>query len=110
MPRLRQVSKRGLAPHHEQGGGDPFAGNVRNDQRQRIFIHKEEIVKISSHLPGRIHHGVEVKITAWKREVPGQSCQLDGAGKFQFLFHALFRRCDIPLQGIHRLIDAVRQG
>ena len=83
-----------LGDHHEEGGGDALAGDVRDAEAEVVVVDQEEIVKIPSDLPGGVHGGVNIKFTAVRegREFAGQHAVLDAGGHLQlgadpFLFH-----------------------
>ena len=106
---FRQGPDRRLGPHHEQRCRDPFAGNIRNDQRNPVLIHKEEIVEVAADFPCGMHGGEDLKIAAGKDEILRQCGVLDRPGQLQLLLDPLFRRGNISLQCVHGLVDVVRK-
>ena len=93
--------------HHEQGGGNALAGYVADDQAQMIVVNEEEVIQVSTDLPGGGHGGIEIELMPVRegREDFGQVIGLDPGGQVQlrgnaFLFQlqgtALPGGTDIP--------------
>ena len=51
-----------FADHHEQCGRNAFSRNVGNDECQMVSVHHKEIIKVATHLFGRIHRGIDIKL------------------------------------------------
>ena len=63
-----------------------------------ILINKEEIVEVAADLSGRIHHSVNVELSALResRENTGQHALLDLVGHVQLRADPLLLRGDTP--------------
>ena len=49
LTQLGTALENDLGYHHEEGRGDPLAGDVRHHQAQVILIDQEEVVEIAAH-------------------------------------------------------------
>ena len=107
--RFRQVAQGRLGPHHEQGGRNALTRHIGDDQAHVVVVDKEEIVEISAHFLGGVHHREDLKVIPWILEVLGQGGILYASGKFQLLLDALLRGGDVALQHADGLVDVVGQ-
>ena len=53
--------------HHEQSRRNTFSGHVRHNQCDVIFIHQEEVIKISAYLFGRYHRCINIKFRSVRK-------------------------------------------
>ena len=112
----------GLGHGHEQGGGDPLAGDVSHADAQFITFDKEVVVEIPADLAGRLQQAVNVKLVPVGKSGEGirHHTQLDIAADIELLLHAFLLPVDhsvgglqlvhIMLQGELRLDPGLQQG
>ena len=97
-----------LGDHHEQGGRDPFPGDVRHDECQMVIVDEEEVVEVAADFLGRVHGGIQVEFVPFRegREVARQDASLDGVRDVQLTGQALPLGGE-RLQVVHIVQDGV---
>ena len=111
------AGKNRLGYHHKEGCRHSFSGHIGDYHAQMILVHHEEIVEVASHLFGRCHGCIDLKILSGVVfvKIGRKHAGLDAGGHSQFSRNPFFLCRHFPdirnmlLQGVCHLVKALCQ-